>query len=576
MTLRSQTCCLTLRLLLCGGILWADEPHSPRPAELVGGDAGLVIEVRQPQRVWDTFQQEELYRRWEQTGLFREMLASAPFQRWQEVDRTVTEATGVPLTQQVFELCAQDLVLALYLPPEGEPQGVLITRAASPAAVQRFIETGHTLDPEVATQNHDHLGEPYFSRLTSGPRQTRLFFVTFHDVFALSDHESRIQQVIELRKAGRTPAPDAEASKRRLIDQAAYQQTALPANQPASQARVVMIAKPWERVWQESADDDAGSAWLRRIWPALQAVTVDVRTEDGLHLEGQLHLHADQTDARWQAWTASTPSPQAFLAAIPPQAVFVAAGGIHFQPLWETARELASDSEREGWKRGRRLLRGFLGGRDLLNDVLPALCHDVGLYVVPTDEPHAGIAFDGVLQCRFPPQPATEGLHLVLDQALSSGLTLICAQANEAQDDDTEPTTVHSAVAEKKIVRWLVSPLPIQVAYQITPEGLTVSRSITTLRRHLDTDAAQPASPAQPSRFITAREQWFANAGQMFCLDVARLRGPSSPSADTPADASPTNWQTDLLTVCDVAYVATQMEVSRLTIRLGLSTDPPR
>src|SRR5262249_7991154 len=153
---------------------------------------------------------------------------------------------------------------------------------------------------------------------------------------------------------------------------------------------------------------------LLRQWPKVAAVTADLRTTDGLHSQVQFHLHADQTDARWKAWSASTPNPAAVLAQLPANAVLAVGGGVHFGPLWETLQELMPEHDREGFQRGMRFARGFLGGRDLMQDVFPALLNDVGLTVVPSEQPGELIPFEAVLECRFPPAEKTRGLHLAL------------------------------------------------------------------------------------------------------------------------------------------------------------------
>jgi hypothetical protein len=524
------------------------------PVDLVGADAGLVIEVHDPLRTWNEFQQDELFRRWSATSLARDVANSEPMKRWREIDVQVTEATGVSLTDQLTELCARELVLALFLPPTGEPQGVLITRASSPAAIERFVATGAALDPDITIQTHEHRGEKYFSRLTAGPKQTRLFYVSFGDVFALSDHEPRIQQVIELKQS---PAKATNPSPR-MTSVEAYRMAANSESQSPAALRAVLVAAPWQRVWQESAENDAGAAWMAKTWPAIHAISVDVRTEVGLHVVSQVHVDPDRTGKDWQAWTASTPSPQQFLVAVPPAAVLAAAGGVHFQPLMKTVSEIASESDREGFKRGRRLLRGFLGGKDLFTDILPALTHDFGMYLVPAEHvQRQTFSSMAVLQFRFPPQPEAKEMFLALDQALSSGLALISAQANEA-DGDGEPTTVHSDVAEGKILRWLQSPQPIGVAYQLTPEGLLISRTPELLRSH---QTERPADAAS-SVFLAARDKWFPDAGQILVVDVERLRH---------LHDSQLTQQGELLSLCDLAYFAMQMDVKRLTVRVGLA-----
>lgn len=560
---KSQSALVVLLLIFgSAGVLHAADATYWHPSMLVGSDAGLMLEVAAPKKAWENFQQTELYQRWKQTSLAELAQQSQPLQQLREWDAKTAELTGTPLMQQLSELSANGLVLAAYLPAEGEPQGILIARASSAEAVERFMQTLEKHDPEIKFETHEHRGDKYLSRLTSSGKQTRLYYVAHRELFALSDREPRIQQVLDLRRAMLQQPKSPSAELPRLTELKAYRQAANTPDEPFPSARLVLIAAPWQRVWQESASKDAFAAWLNKIWPAVFAITVDLRTQDGLHLVGRVHLDPEKTGERWQAWIASTTNPQEFLTHVPANAVLAAGGGIHFQPLMETLGDIASDSDREGFKRGRKLLRGFLGGKDLFNDILPALTYDIGMYVVPRENA-SGWPFDGVVQFRFPPQVEGKELVVALDQALSSGLTLLSAQANEKNDDD-EPATVHSDVADGKILRWLQSSLPIEVAYRLTPEGLTVSRTPAALRA---LDAEKPADPAS-SALQAAREKWFAEARQVLIVDVRKLRELSPPAGD---DAR-SERQLELLSLGDIAYLATQMDAKRLTIRLGMSS----
>lgn len=578
-------CMSTVRAVCSAGclcvLLVASLPAAEalRPVDLVGQDAAVVGELHRPKAAWDEFQRGELFRRFQASELSKAFLQSDGVRKWGELERKVSEATGAPLSEQLLELCSQELLLAVYFSPANRPEGVLLTRADDGATVQRVLGSWQRLEPDAKAQMLKHHGQAYFRRAQVGPRKASLYYVTFGDVFALSDQETRIQQVIDLQQSG--PARPANPANRpkRFKDEPVYKQTTPVAESPAAVARLLLPAGAWERLLHDAPATDPGAALLRRIWPALAALTLELRSDQGLQLEARLHLHAEQTDDRWKAWCAPTPRPEEFLATVPPEAVAVAAGGIHFHFLWKFLEEIVPPHEQAGWQKPRRVIQGFLGGRDLPEQVLPALTHQVGAYLLFSPR-NDDVPFEGVLACRFPEDERAAGMHLALDQAFAAGLALLSIQVNDKLPDN-EPATVRSEVADNKILRWLQTPLPMRLAYQLTSEGLTASRSIETLRAHLSAAAAEPSK----SIFAAHRNRWFADAGQFVCVDVRRLReqleliSPPNLSSkpDTPdGNTAHVDLPRELIRFCDTAFLSTRFEAGLVTLRLGVIAEPRR
>jgi hypothetical protein len=518
------------------------------PRDLVGRDAALVCEIRQPRDEWEKLRQSELFQRLQRSEPYRRLLETPGYRLWQEVELHVESSTGALLSTHLLDLISEELVLVAYLSDGHRPEGVFISRAESADAVQKFLQTWQQLEPLVLPQALKHNGETYFVRPPHGPRHSHLYYATFGSVLVLSDHESRLRQVLELSTADDRPASP------RLRASPELARTALASDEPPPAVRFTLPARRWDRVWQDAARSDDGAALLSQLWPALDVATLDVRPERGVHVEARLHLDADRAGRRWQEWCAALPAAAEFLPSVPASAVLVASGGLPVRPLLQFLRERASESDREEWNKGQRLARGVLGGRDLLDDVLPALTESAAIYLLPASDRDLLIPWDGVLRVRFPEKEQTTGLHLALDQALASGLTLLSVHVAE-RFPATDPALVRSEVREGEIIRWLETPLPTRVAYRLTPAELTVSRSVETLRKHL---SSEPSAPAD-SVLAQARAAWFPDAGQFLAVDARGLR--QQPLLQKAA------W---LLELCDVAYAATKFEPAQATLRLGL------
>jgi hypothetical protein len=573
--LRRLALSVVLTVAAVGRLGAADQPIL-RPTDLVGDDAALMVEIRRPKAAWDELQEDELFRRLRSSDPYRRWLQSDEYRKWTELERIVTETTGASLAMQVLDLCAREAALAVYLANPHRPEGVLLTRAEDAATVERVLQNWHRLEPQSVRQTLKHQGQAYVRRAQVGGRKSPLYYVTFGDVFALSDHESRIKQVIELRNS---LASHGAKSSPRLRDGETYQRILADASRPEPVARLFLPANAWTKTLEDASPSDQGAAFLRRFWPAVEALSIEVRLEEGVHLAGTLKLKEDRTDERWRAWSAPTPSPDEFLATIPANAVLVASGGLHLAPLWQFIRELASREDQAGWEKPRRVLKGILGGRDALDDLLPALVHQAGLYLVFQRDKVHEVPFDGVLVCHLPQGDQTAGLHVALDQALSAGLTLLSVHAND-KHPDSDPAIVHSSLRDGEMLRWLETSLPIRVAYHISPRRLAVSRSIDTLKTYLASDGSQ----REENAFRQYRRKWFPDAGQFLCVDVRLLRD-QMPAAFSGLLARTTslngsdaeiNWPRELIRLCDAAYVATRFEPDGAKIRLGVTAEPRR
>jgi hypothetical protein len=546
---------------LLGATASIAEDVPTRAVDLVGSEAALVCEVRRPKEAWEEFRRGELFRRLEQNALYPRVRQSEPLRQWFELERVVQEATGAALSTHLLDLCSQEAVLAVYFSQANQPEGVLLTRADDAATVQRVLQAWQQLEPKASTHTLTHRGQSYVRRTHGGGRKSQLYYVTFGDVFALSDQEARIREVIDLRGGSGSAAAD---RPRRFRETAVYERTTpLAGSEPV--ARLILPTAAWERTLREAPESDAGAVFLQRIWPAIEALTVELTSNQGLHLKATLHLRGDLVDERWNAWSASPPTAEAFLATVPPDAVLAAAGGIAFSPLWSLAQELASPSDREEWRRPRKILQGLLGGRDLFDEILPPLCRDVGLYLVVRPGRHDDVPLDGVIICRFPEEKPFD-LHVALDQGLAAGLAFLSLRLNEKHPDE-DRATVRSETADDGVLRWLETSRPLRLACQVTPSQLALSRSIETLREYL-------AGGDGGSNFPRYRNKWFADTGQFVCLDARRWRASSAAAGERMAKANGDDVPRAFLSLCDVAFLAARFERERFTLWAGVIAEP--
>lgn len=560
----------------CG--VFAADSDLLRPIDLIGRDVALLGEVHQPRALWNEFRESEFFHRLEQAESYPNLLKVGPVKKWLEVDQKVTESTGSSLTQLLLDLSSQELIFAVYLTDSCQPEGVLVTRADDAATVGRVLQTWEQLEPKITSESLSHQGRTYFRRSAVGPRKSTLYYVSFDDVFTMSDHENRIQQVIDFYQSRSQKIGSSTETPSRFRDEELYQRLTPAEAAPVAAVRLMIPFQAWDKLVQESPPDDEVEAWLKRCWPTFEAVTMGMQWEQGVHVAAHLHLYADKTNDRWKAWCAVTPKADDFLATLPADAVLAAAGGWNFKALWSTLQGVVPEREQQDWRKPRRVLQSLLGGRDLLDQIIPALLYDVRFYIVPAPDEQR-IPWEGVLSCRFPPEEQTSGLSSALDQAFLSGLTMLSVHLNEKNTED-DLVVVKSDVSETSTFRWLETTKPWRLAYRLTTQELTVARFIQTLQR--DESSKSTASPQ--SSFSALRDRWFPEAGQFLCVNVRLWRDQKAGSSSARILARPQkdetravrHWSQQLLELCDTAYLATQFEPSTLTIRFGVQTDTPR
>ncbi|HET6424561.1 MAG TPA: hypothetical protein VFG20_12810, partial [Planctomycetaceae bacterium] len=153
-----------LLAFVCGGasVAWAQTAFPL--SSLIDPEVALYVEVAHPDQQWDAWEQSELARRWKQTGL-EALFAQTDFVRhWRKMDDAVAQATPQSLTDHLRGLCGEGLSLAVFVPRQGPPQGLWVSRARSAAVLDATLKAWDTLEPPVKTERRGVSRAEFFAR----------------------------------------------------------------------------------------------------------------------------------------------------------------------------------------------------------------------------------------------------------------------------------------------------------------------------------------------------------------------------------------------------------------------------
>jgi len=525
-------------LLLLAAVTRADEA-TDRLLDLVAEDAALCIEVPRLEENLAQLRQSEFVKRLKASALYKEWLAGDEAQRIAKARSSLERVTGKPFDQLTRELFGTALVVAVYKTNERGYAGVLITEADGEESLDAALEAWNRAEPQETTPRQ-HAGGTYFlRRRTAGDERApqSLCYAKLGRIFALSDHEETIQRVLELsaqRGEAGQPAPrgDNAAALRTLRTFGPY----LKARQSLSVtpfAAVYVNPRAWDSLFPNPDEAPRDQQAFGRLWRRMQTIALAVDLKRGFVVETVMHYDSAGLSPGWvRALNRMEGAPE-FLKQIPENAVAVIAGRhdlLGFSQLVARQAEAADKVDQDEWESFRQVSRGLLLGRDLFDDVLPALQPNWGGYAVPRPpkgpDDAAAIPVDGLVAVEFTadsPAPADRSsLRDALDNGLNTALNLLAAYNNSTAS--RKPAIVRTEQQTGQVIRWIegLSLFPYEPAYGLSGGHLAFASSPRVLRAFLE-GAPNDGAIRQP-RLERALRDYFPEANQVMFVDVAALR----------------------------------------------------
>uniref|UniRef100_A0A7C4LN40 DUF3352 domain-containing protein n=1 Tax=Schlesneria paludicola TaxID=360056 RepID=A0A7C4LN40_9PLAN len=486
-------------------------------AEWIGADAALFVEVRELDRHWRDLAESELGRRWTASPKRTEFWQSPAGTSWSVLDAHVGAATGLSFTAHIRQLFGDAVALALYLPDDGAPRGMLAARAVSEAALDRALQAWDRVEPPLRIERKTTAGGAYARRVVKkGDSEQSLFFARRERVFLLSDHEALIRECLD--RGGQRPAEASGGSSDRLS--AVPEFAAAAARFPQDSVAVVFLQpRRWDAVLQRDFGASPSARHWMEVWKSIRSCSSWVTRERGLRLELLVQLDEERVSSEWRAF-AEPSAPPSILSMISPETVAVC--GARMRPNWLLAQwqQVLAERDREQVAKARRLLRGLLQGHDPLDDVAANLFGDWGLVL----ERHAAADSAGSTESAEPAWwtgwtltgvfwPSSGWSHALrdgLDNALQFAANALAFDRNQRMDD--QPWWLTRGEETGATFRVLRTSLDLQPAFGWAATRLAVSTHVAALRRHLlPPEPARPAVPLPPelsSARVIAWGQW--------------------------------------------------------------------
>ncbi len=594
-------------LLLFAGVSTQPLFAADRLLRFVGADASICVEASQLGERLPALTRSTLLGRLQNSSIYREWLKSTDYQKLEHARETVEKLTGKPIGQFAAELFGESLVLALYPVADGKLAGVLLTRAASEEVLEAALDAWRRAEPWELTRI-EHAGQTYFRRAKPAKGKQRgeiQYYVAIGRLFAISDRESLIRQVIDLSQAPlknkRTNTKTVGGANRENLFDSAFYQRARRSLSRDSVASVYVNPRQLDDLVKPKPHEPSPPQALVELWRRCESLVFGIRLdEEGIVLEAVAHYKASDASAQWSRLIEKTSGPPDFLQKVPRHALAAVAGRHDLAGLARLFLEQikrAPESKRQQFNNLRQVARGLLLGLDLFDDVLPSLKANWGLYVVPAQQSRGDAPpVDGLMAFELPAdaKPSSgdgkANLRDALHNGLNTGLNLLTALHN-----GTSPKVL-AIVRNRKVsrppqtdtvlLRWIEGFGPYQPAYAITPDHLVFSSSPKLIEEFLSAETGKRL--ISDPKFRRWRESFFPQANQIVFVNVAEVRDFIAAEREyfvrqairsesiTAAEAKKRLKRLDdLLQLVDGAFIAGRIADDHVRLVLGVALDEP-
>ena len=509
------------------------------PLDLVGESAALCLEVPRLAESWNRIEHSRMAERVKAFPPFDRFVRGPGFQQWLLVEKYVAGVTGHPLSEQVLGLCAESLVIAVYLPEGAKPQGVAIARARDAASLRRAMDAWSKLEPQHVEQTRQHRGQTYIQRMKSAGSKEIVYYTVADRTLVVSDQEGLVRQAIDLQQsaAARAESREPAAAADRSLRESPLYRTARARLRDDSVAFLYVNARAWDKSLMEGAKDDPGAVAVLNGWRHVSALAASLRFDEGLAVDVVAELDRGQLPSGWSQLVKSSQQTTDWSDRIPGDALLAIAGRGDVRPLVQSWLATNPDAKSDDFARGRRVLRSLLAGRDLFDDVLPAVLSDVTIHASARNDAAEGTApFElfGALAWTPDAEAASPAgqppLASRLDNALQFGLNVLAGYL--AHERPESNAFVASETTGTTTMRWLTGLAPWEPAYAVVARRLIVASSRAKLTRGL-ADAASNSPDARRSSRLAKHEQLFFPAmTQLVWFDSVQTRDALGRHAD--------------------------------------------
>ncbi|GAB4140451.1 MAG: hypothetical protein Tsb009_09780 [Planctomycetaceae bacterium] len=487
------------------------------PLSLVGQDAGLCIQLKDLNSIVASFRKSGVPDRFGATEVFKTWINSRDFQNLKRGLKQIETVVGQPLGPLASDLFGRNVILAAYPQPDREPAGVLILQAKKRSSLERAVQIWNQVSPKDIRQTIKYRGTDYVRR-TGHKNKKHLYYVVLGDVFAMSDHEAMIQKIIQ--RAG-VQKNSANHDKLQSLSNSSHYHRAMSQLTGNPSLTAYINPRPWDREFMKNGKTGSGQETFLTFWKNCRSIAIGLRLEGGIAAELVADFHKGNLPTAWKRFARRTSGSPDFLSHVPNSALIVFAG--RYDPEWiaELIRLNSQGGKNTAIRQFRKHSRAVLMGLDLVDDLLPKLSENVGMYVVPrvTSDKNV-VPFDGLTAIGI--NLSSPVFLARLDKAVTAGGTFLTTLYNLQLDEHQTAAVLKSEKRNGVVIRWVDRIGHYRPAVALSKNYILLASSPEMIEEFLSADKSSRL--VSTPGFQKWRRDFFPTANQLVLLNVRGLR----------------------------------------------------
>lgn len=460
--------------------------------DLVKSDVGICAEITGLENKINSLKSSPIVNRFCNSVIYQDWHSSREHKKIQKAREKVEAVTGLPIEEVITSLFGKRTIIAFFPEPE-KWSALLLTEARDEETLKSlekvWIETGsHEIE------KLEFEGVSYFRRFKkgeNGEERETAYYIRKDQYFALSDHESRIQDVIKIYILGDNSGTNTEEFRNLSLG---YSADYLEARKAVSEDCFSTIYLNPERIDHligrhlKKSRDLSG---LQQSWRDLKSGMLGIELDQtGFALNLALLKKENSSGSALTVSNSRMEGASEFLSKVPSSAILLFAGKIHLKNVEKLVTKIVQYIDDENLENIRQVSRGLLLGLDLFDDVLPSLRPDWGIYLIPKENPDIKtFPMNALASFGLPENDvivkngARISLNVAMDNGLNTGLNLLAAFYNSKKTG--QPAVVRTEQTNAFIMRWVDSLWSYQPAYSIDPNELVLATHPEMIRNHV-------------------------------------------------------------------------------------------
>jgi hypothetical protein len=482
--------------------------------DLVHSDVGICAEINDLENKFDEIKDSQIVNRFCKSLIYQEWRSSQEYMKVKKGREKIESIADRSINKLVADLFGKSTIIAFF-PEDNNWDALLLTEAKDEETLKEliniWIETGSH-----ETEELDFEGNMYHRRFRTdkdGSIVGCVYYIQHGRYFALSDSESRIQDVMNLYTIAGNEGVDSENFKRISLG---YSEKYLSAKNSLSAdclATVYLNPEKIKHLIDRHLQNSKDFSSLLKTWNNLKSGIMGIRVDkNSFAVNMSLIQKEDSTATPDKEFVNRMQGESSFLSKVPQNALLAISGKIHLKNLESLVTELIENNkgsddsknhdEKKDLENVRQVSRGLLLGLDLFDDLLPALKPDWGAYLVLKEKPDLKtFPVDGLIAFELPENDTVVknggriSLKGAIDNGFNTGLNLLAAFYNSEKSG--QPAVVRTEQSNASLLRWIDSIYSYLPSYGLNQQDLVIASHPDLIRDYVSHSSGVKESSGQ-------------------------------------------------------------------------------